>query len=289
MSAYVLITPARNEEAYIEKTIQAVLAQTILPEKWVIVSDNSTDRTDEIISQHAEQHDFIQHLRVTEHRQRNFGAKIEAIHAGCKQLGNRRYEFWGNLDADVTFEPRYYEKVLAKFRENTKLGIAGGIVLELIDGHFVEQHTSLNSVAGAVQLFRRPCYEEIGGYMPLVFGGEDAAAEIMVRMRGWEVQTFPELKVFHHRRVANGNGSLLRSRFRQGITSYLLGYHPLFQMMRCCYRIIERPYFLGSAFMLGGYCLALLQKRARPLPDEAVNYLRAEQMERVLSIFRKKT
>ncbi|MFX0199832.1 MAG: glycosyltransferase, partial [Candidatus Hodarchaeota archaeon] len=175
-NSYVLITPARNEQDYIQKTIESVVSQTILPEKWVIVSDGSTDHTDEIVSHYAAKHDFIQFIRVSEHIQRNFWSKVHAFNAGYEQIKNTEYKFLGNLDADVSFNSNYYENVLLRFQTNPKLGIAGGIILELLNGQYVNQKLSLNSVAGAIQLFRRECYQDIGGYIPLTYGGVDSAA-----------------------------------------------------------------------------------------------------------------
>jgi len=218
-----------------------------------VVNDGSTDRTDEIVERYARNHSLIQPVRAGEKSERNCSSKVKAFKAGYGLLGDTKYDYIGNLDADVSFGPEYFEQVLKRFEENAELGIGGGIIQELIDGEYVTQTISLNSVAGAVQLFRRHCYEDIGGYIPIKEGGIDAAAEIMARMRGWKTQTFPELKVLHHRRVAIGKGNILSMRFRTGRTNRLLGYHPLFQMLSSLYRIKQRPYLLGSLLILSGY------------------------------------
>ena len=282
---YVLITSARNEEAYIEKTIQAVVSQTILPEKWLIVNDGSTDRTAEIVSDYRARYDFIDLLSLPLKSQRNFGAKVNAINAGYQQLRKNEFQFVGNLDADVAFESQYYEKLLKYFEVNPKLGIAGGIILELIRGRFAAQNISLNSVAGAIQLFRRNCYEQIGGYLPLEAGGEDAVMEVLARKNGWQVETFPEMKVFHYRRVAIENKTSLMTKFRQGYRDYLLGYHPLFYTAMCTYRVIDRPYLLGSILRMSGYCWSMLARKRRSVSVEFVSYLKWEQMSRLKSLF----
>jgi len=277
---YVLLTAARNEEAHIEKTIQAVISQTILPVTWVIVSDGSTDRTDEIVRNYESTYDFIQIVRRNSNK-RNFASKVQAIRAGYQKLKGLKYDLIGNLDADVTFGPEYFEKLLEKFRENSDLGIGGGIVHEQFGEKFRPQVISLNSVAGAVQLFRRLCYEEIGGYPPISGGGEDAATEIMSRMYGWHVQSFPDLTVFHHGRVRNGKRSILAARFQKGITNYLLGYHPLFQIVSCLSRIAERPIFLGSLLTFSGFCWSWIRGYPMQLTREAIQYLRSEQIQRI--------
>lgn len=284
-SSYVLITPARNEEAFIEKTIQSVVSQTILPERWVIVSDRSTDGTDDIVRRYAAAHSFIQLVRVQEESHRNFGAKANAFTAGYDSIGNVECEFLGNLDADVSFEPSYYQNIMTHFAHNNRLGIAGGIIQELIKNKYVCQNISLNSVAGAVQLFRKECYEKIGGYIPMEYGGIDAAAEILARANGWEVKTFPQYKVLHHRRVTTGKRNIIATRFYHGMTNYLLGYSPFFHIMRSFFRMMQRPIFIGSVASILGYYYAFIQRREKRLPDSAVRFLRNEQRGRLKSFF----
>lgn len=280
-NAYVLITPARNEEAYIEKTIKAVASQTVPPQKWIIVNDGSNDHTADIVDDYASKYHFINLVNIARQGERNFGAKVRAFKYGYERLGDVDFDFLGNLDADVEFESTYYEKILKKFCENSQLGIAGGIIAEYDSTKFIEQHTSISSVAGAVQFFRRQCFEEIDGFIPLKLGGEDVVVEVMARQHGWKVQTFPELKVLHHRRVATIKGKILHGRFRQGVMNYALGYHPLFQFLRCLARIQDKPYFAGSMAMLFGYCWAACLRYPKVVPQGFVQYLRAEQLSRL--------
>ena len=284
-SKYILITPARNEEAHIERTIKSILAQTLPPIKWIIVSDGSKDRTDEIVNSYKAHHDVIQLIRVQGNEQRNFCSKVDAINAGYKEIGPIEYQFIGNLDADVSLCPDYYERVIEKFSNNSKLGIAGGIIIELDGKKPISQNISLNSVAGAVQLFRRQCFLQTGGFIPMEFGGEDALLEIVARMDGWEVQTFPAIEAFHHRHTGRAGGNLLKSRFREGKMFYALGYHPIFYMIRSLYRVIDKPYFWGSMFQIYGYLWSTMKKTERPIPQKVVEYLREEQIQRLKSTF----
>jgi glycosyltransferase involved in cell wall biosynthesis len=279
--SYVLVTAARNEEAFIEKTIQSVICQSVLPQKWVIVSDGSTDRTDEIVRKYTVKYDFIQLVCVRTCSNRNFASKVNAINAGYKQVKNTEYDYLGILDADVSFEVSYYESVLAKFNQNIKLGIAGGIIIDVCDGKFNKKYTSPESVSGAIQLFRRQCYEQIGGYIPLEDGGVDAVAEVMARMKGWQTRAFSELKVFHYRRMGTKGRNIYSVRFRQGREDYLLGYHPLFELAKCLLRIKEKPYFVGSLLWIWGYYWPWLSKIKREIPDDIVRYLRQEQLRRL--------
>ncbi|MEW6030131.1 MAG: glycosyltransferase [Chloroflexota bacterium] len=285
MKPYVLFTAARNEEAHIEKTIRSVIAQTVLPAKWVIVSDGSTDRTDEIVNQYVRTYDFILLLRRTADRERNYGSKAKALKVAYEQFANYEYDFVGNLDADVSFVPTYYEVALSKFETNERLGVIGGIRFDLLNGQFRQIHPARNSAGGPTQLFRRQCYEEIGGYLPLRFGGVDTVAETMARMHGWEVETFPDLEVLHYRPTGTAGGGQVRAKFKAGILAYSVGYHPLFEVVRCVFRLFDRPLVVGSLSLLAGYCWATLTKCERQVPDDFVRYLRSEQLARLRSMF----
>lgn len=281
---FVLITAARNEQNYIEKTIESVIHQTILPRLWVVVSDASTDRTDEIVRKYASEYDFIRLKRLEGSNQRNFTSKVKAFRYGYEQLKDMQYEFVGNLDADISFDSGYYEKVLEEFQHNKRLGIAGGVRYDLCDREFRRVLCARNSVGGPFQLFRRQCYERIGGFVPLEGGGEDSVAEIMARMHGWHVESFPALRVYHYRATGTATGNILTARFRDGSKYYRIGYHPLFMVVRSVYRSKEKPYVFGGLLLLCGYFLALLRKYERPVPDDFLEYFTEEQMIRLRSL-----
>ncbi|OGC02729.1 hypothetical protein A2V82_09395 [candidate division KSB1 bacterium RBG_16_48_16] len=282
---YVLITPARNEAKYIAKTLNAVASQTILPEKWIIVSDNSDDGTDEIVKQFAMSHAFITLLRSEDGAARNFSAKVAAFNLALPLLENIDYDFIGIVDADISFEPGYYENILNKFRSNPKLGVAGGIRYDYCDGSFHKVICSSNSVGGPFQLFRRECFEQVGGFAPIDLGGEDAVAEIKARMYGWQVQSFEEFIVYHHKCTGSMMGSFFQSFFKQGQREYLIGYHPLFEIFRRILHLAEKPYVLGSLIMLLGYFRAYFS-RHKPLVDQnVIQFLKEEQLGRLKAIF----
>ena len=127
---FVLATAAYNEEKFIEKTMRSVVAQSLRPVKWVIVSDGSTDRTDEIVRSYAAQHEFISLHRITEKHARNFGAQVRAINTGYEKLKGLDFDFFGNVDADVALPPNYYASLAQKFDADAKLGLAGGFIHE---------------------------------------------------------------------------------------------------------------------------------------------------------------
>ncbi len=283
--SYVLLTAARNEENYIRQTIESVVSQKISPEKWVIVSDGSTDGTDNIIKEYADKYHFIKYVRATDQAKRSFSSKAFALNIGYEHLKGLTYNFIGNLDADVTFNPDYYEIILQKFLSDNKLGIAGGIFYDVYNGKPYKITPRYHSVRGAVQLFNRKCYEDINLWLPLPKGGIDAYAEISARQHGWKARTFDDVEVFHHRVTGTASTGLLNYRFRAGIIEYTLGYHSLFQAVKCIGRISERPFLIGAILRFAGYCWASLKREKRNIPKEFFDYIRKEQRGRLKKIF----
>ena len=279
---YVLITPARNEARYITKTIESVLAQTVLPTRWIIVSDGSTDDTDAIVGRHCQERPFLTLVRRTGDTRRNYGSKVRAIWSGYEKLRGADYEFIGILDADVSPEPNYYELVLKEFDANRKLGVAGGVTVEAGKRFSYARGSTERCIAGAIQVFRRECYEEVGGLRALKYGGEDTAALEMAMMRGWQVRSFPNLVVRHHRRTGTEGNGIFLARLRHGLEDYSVGYHPLFEASKCVRRVAEPPYLLGSLMRMSGYLWGGLTRQERELPAEFIKHLRTQQIRRLL-------
>ncbi len=282
---YVLITAAKNEELFIEKTIRSVLNQTIKPEKWIIVSDGSTDQTNHVVEQYKHEYKFIDLIALRPNKERNFSSKVNALNKALKKFDGMEYDFIGNLDADVTLDKSYYEDIFRIFQSNPKLGVAGGIILDCVGDKVYPQNISLNTVAGAIQVFRKKCFEKIGYYTPFKYGGEDAYMEITARMMGWDVQTLAELKVHHHRPTGTGMGSLSKANLRSGKMFYTLGYSPVFLLVRCFYRIFDKPVVVGSILNIFGYFSAFIKKEKCPAGETFIKFVRNEQKERLKSFF----
>ncbi len=284
---FVLVTAAYNEESYIERTIQSIVAQSSVPSRWAIVSDGSTDRTDEIVNDYASRYPFIQLVRITEEHPRNFAAQVYAINRGCKHLQNEIYDYIGNVDADVSFELDYFGKILERFEQDPKLGIAGGYIFERRNGVFeTRPMNSENSVAHAVQMFRRECFESIGGYTALPYGGPDWYIQVQARMQGWHVRAFPDLPVQHYR-PTGGADRPFPGLFRQGRMDHSLGSYPPFELMKVIRRFRAKPYVVGSLVRLSGFAWGYLTNEKRLVSDEFVRYLRTEEKARLLGIFKR--
>ncbi|HET8925022.1 MAG TPA: glycosyltransferase family 2 protein [Candidatus Acidoferrum sp.] len=280
LPTYVLITPARNEEAYIELTMKSMVAQTAKPSKWVIVSDGSTDRTEEIVRAYLGTNPWIELVRLPERRERHFGAKVAAFNAGWERVRHLQYQIIGNLDGDISFDNTYFEFLLTKFAVIPRLGV-GGTPFTEGKGTYDFQFSSIEHVSGACQLFRRECFEEIGGYTPIKGGGIDLVAVVTSRMRGWQTRSFPEKVCFHHRKMGSGMNRGLKLPFKWGQADYRLGGHPLWQFFRCLYQMRNQPYVVGGLLCFAGYCVALVTRQPRSVSAEFAEFRGKEQLQRL--------
>jgi len=282
--AYVLITPAWNEKDFIERTIESVLTQTIRPLRWVIVSDGSTDGTDDIVKNYADRFDWIELLRQPDRTERHFAGKVHAFNAGYAKVKDLDFEIIGNLDADTSFEADYLGFLLDRFAENPQLGVAGTIFWE---GNSIcdYQFNSLEDVSGACQLFRRECFQAIGGYQPVKTGGIDLIAVLSARSKGWQTRTFTEKVFMHHRETGSGQRKNLLGKFRAGRNDYLLGCHPVWEAFRSIYHMKNRPYVVGGVLLLIGYLWTMLCGNKRTMPAELIELRQNDQMQRLWNIF----
>ena len=280
--SYVLITAARNEEAFIENTLKTVIAQTRLPKTWLIVSDGSTDKTDDIVRDHARHWDFIRLVRRDNSNKRGFSNQAVASNYGYESIKNMEFDFVGFLDADISLPVSYYEQLLARFDANSRLGIAGGRIIEPAGRRYEPRFgNAADEVAGAIQFVRRACYDEIGGLIPLRWGGHDAVANAMARRKGWEVRSFSDLDVMHHRPTGTAGTTVWRARFREGMQDYFMGYHPLFEIGKCIRRFSEPPYIVGGLLRLCGYLWPAITRQKRMVPPDFVDYLKQQQLGRL--------
>lgn len=285
LPAYVLITPARNEEQYIRRTLDSMVAQTARPLRWVVVSDGSTDSTDEIVEEYRRHCGWIDLVRLPPRRNRDFAAKVHCFNTGFAALDGLRFDVVGSLDADISFESDYFEFLLGRFADNPRLGVGGTPFVEG-NKHYDYRFTNIEHVSGACQLFRRACFEDIGGYVPIKGGGIDWTAVTTARMKGWQTRTFVEKTCLHHRPMGSGSSSgRVHGLFRHGQKDYTLGGHPLWQLSRGAYQMTRSPYVIGGLSLCAGYLWALLRRRERPISPDLMRFHRREQMARLRNAF----
>ncbi len=286
LPAYVLITPARNEAQFIGLTIDAVVAQTVRPLKWIIVSDGSTDGTDLIVERYAAQHGWIELLRLPERAERHFAGKVMAINAGLLRLNEFQYDVIACLDADITFDPDYFAFLLGKLACDPALGLVGTPYRDAGSEIYDYRYVSTDHVSGACQVFRRACFEEIGGYVAVRGGAIDSIASTTARMRGWKTRSFAEKAAFHHRAVGTAEAGRLRARFNLGRRDYLIGNHPMWQIFRCAYQMRKKPFVVRGLALTAGYLWSFLRRDKRPVSRGFVAFRRREQMLRLIATFR---
>jgi glycosyltransferase involved in cell wall biosynthesis len=281
---YVLITPAHNEEAFIEETLASMVAQTRLPERWVIVDDGSTDGMAEIVERYAARYPWIELVRLPQRQYRNFAAKVHAFNAGFERVHSLDFEAIGNLDADISFGPDQFEFLLEKLIEDPSLGVTGTAYNEEGFDSTKDSFESENSVHGACQVFRRQCFSDIGGYLPNRAGGIDWIAVTTARMKGWKTRNFAERRFRHHRRMGTAERGAVGAMFSYGEKDYYLGGSFTWQLFRVAYRMTKRPLLVGGLALLSGFCWAALRRVARPVSGDLMRFHRREQMTKLKGI-----
>jgi biofilm PGA synthesis N-glycosyltransferase PgaC len=282
---YILVTPARNEAQFIELTIRSVVAQTARPLKWVIVSDGSTDGTDQIVKKFASEYPWIELVRMQERRERDFAGKVHAFNAGFARMRDLQYEVIVSLDADISFDSTYFSFLLGKLVTDSTLGLVGTPFQEASGQTYDYRFVSIEHVSGACQVFRRECFEAIGGYLPVKGGSIDHIAVISARMNGWKTRTFTEKVCLHHREMGTAQRSVLTSRFKLGVKDYAVGNHPLWEVFRAARQMTVPPFAIGGLALATGYFWALLRHMKRPVSRDLMDFHRREQLRRLKKFF----
>jgi len=283
LPTYVIVTPARNEAQFVELTIKSVIAQTIRPLKWVIVSDGSTDGMDGIVSRYAAEYPWIELVRMPERRERHFAGKVHAFNAGHARMAGLPFDVVVNLDADISFDNDYFSFLLQRLAEDARLGLVSGRLVDAGSNRdcYDYSYTGIEHVSGACQVFRRECFEAIGGYRPMKAGGIDLVAVLSARASGWRTKTFAERAYRHHRPMSAAQVHGLRERLHTGYKDYLLGSHPAWEVFRSSYQMKNRPYVIGGIFIFIGYFWMLLRGAERTIPQELIEFRRKEQIQRL--------
>ena len=277
---YVVVTPARDEERTIELTVRSMLAQTIPPLRWVIVDDGSTDRTRELIGRHLASAPWIE---VVARGDRGFralgGGVIDAFNEGLAKVSELPFDFVVKLDADLSFEPEYFENLLKRFDADPKLGMASGKTFLVEDGVRKIEWCPDEHVRGPAKMYRRACFEAIGGLE--VRRGWDMIDETRAQMLGWSTRSFIEEPLIHHRPIDGRQANVLRSRFEMGALYHFLGYHWLYMLVRSVRSALQDfPRGTGGAALLLGYLRAALTGAPR-FDADYVAWVRKQQLERL--------
>ena len=282
MKRYVIVTPVRDEEQYLEATIGSVTCQSIPPSEWVIVDDGSTDGTGRIIDHYAAQFPWIHAVhRPNRGYRKPGGGVVEAFYAGYNALQCDNWEFIVKLDGDLTFSPDYFEKCFEHFSRQPELGIGGGEIYHSVGGELKLEANPRFHVRGATKIYRQACWEGIGGLWRAP--GWDTIDEVKANMMSWKTYSFAELRLVHHRFTGSAEG-LLRDRMKHGLACYVSGYHPLFVAAKCISRLAQKPYLIGAAAIFYGFLKGYLTRAPRVSDLRMINYLRTQQLRRLVGL-----
>lgn len=261
---YVLISPCRNEANYMKETLETVLAQTLLPTKWIIVDDGSTDATAGILSDYSRRFSWIQIVTCSDRGHRAVGpGVIEAFYEGFKSIDPDDYEYLCKLDLDLRLPARYFEILIERMEANPRLATCSGKAYIEQGGKLVYERHGDDMSIGATKLFRMSCFREIGGFVrEVMWDGIDCHT---CRMKGWIACSWdePELRFIHLRPMGSSQNSIYAGRMRHGYGQYFMGTGFVFMLASSVFRMNQKPYIFGSMAILWGWIHSAWQKKPR--------------------------
>ncbi|HWM44583.1 MAG TPA: glycosyltransferase family A protein [Burkholderiales bacterium] len=281
--SYLLISPCRNEAAYMRETLDSVIAQSLRPAKWVIVDDGSTDDTPRILAEYARRHDWIEIVTRDDRGRRSVGpGVIEAFYAGYRTINPDDYEYLCKLDLDLRLPPRYFEILCARMAANPRIASCSGKCCVEEGGRLVSEGMGDDTSIGASKFYRVSCFKAIGGFVrEVMWDGIDCHR---CRMKGWIACSWddPELRFVHLRPMGSSQQSIYVGRMRHGAGQYFMGTGLLYMAASAASRLHQKPYVLGSLAMLWGWLRSALERKPRLDDPEFRAFLRAYQRRALL-------
>ncbi|MFK7048571.1 4,4'-diaponeurosporenoate glycosyltransferase [Flavobacterium columnare] len=269
---YYIVIPAHNEEKFIGLTLESLVNQTVLPKKAVIVNDNSTDRTAEIVSSYIQKHPWISLIEKKSDAIHLPGSKvIQAFQAGLNTLDDE-YDIMVKGDSDLIFPSNYFEAILNHFKEDPKVGMAGGFAYIEKNGNWVlENLTDKDHIRGAFKAYRKETFKQIGGLRPAM--GWDTVDELLCQFYNWKVITNSSLHVKHLKPTgANYNQA---SRYKQGEAFYSLGYGFLITAIASFKLAIRKGKPLLFIDYIKGFWKAKIERKEMLVTPEQADFVRA--------------
>lgn len=291
---YVIISAVRNEAKHIEETIRSMRAQTARPAQWILVDDGSSDGTGEIVDHWASMEPWIVAIHRRDgsparcgtpeaHQARGKRARrakeIEAFYEGFRRISVPDWEYIGKLDGDLGFDAEYFEKCFVEFARDSRLGIGGGVIChQATDGELRTETTPEFHVRGATKIYRRACWDDIGGVLP--GAGWDTIDEVKANMLGWKTRSFHDLEVIHFRPTGAAAGAW-HNAVKNGLWNYTCGYHPLFMLVKCLKRLWRKPLLIDSTGLAYGFIQAYVTGSPQIEDKRVIRYLREQQLRRL--------
>ena len=261
-SKYVLVSPVKDEEKYIETTIKSVICQTVRPARWIIVDDASRDGTPGIIRRYTEKFPWIEVLRLDRDSKRRIGfAEVRAFACGYRLIENVPHDFVVKLDCDLDLPDDYFENLITRLCEDERLGICSGIYLEKNSRGWVPARLPDYHAAGASKVMRAACFRQIGGFV--LCPGWDTVDEVRARAMGWKTCHFKEIPFYHLKPEGSGSGHL-RTSLMCGEIDYLTGVGAHFVLLKSFHRMtVRKPILLRGFGLIAGFLKAFMLRKPK--------------------------
>lgn len=260
--------------------ISSMVAQTHLPQRWIVIDDGSADATPKLLDDAANRHQWIEPHHLPRNRVRAAGGESVIMQFLPRQEWDK-WDYVLRLDADLSFAPDFIASLLAEFRRDERLGIAGPVLLESGRRGWQEINVPSFHVRGAAKMYSGQCFSAIGGLQSGL--GWDSVDELHAMMLGFHSRHFREIKAYHHRPQGSA-GSLSSARWAAGRAAYRAGYSTLFMFVRATAHLLRPPYLLGAAVMLAGYFEGFVRREPRAASPELVRFVRQQQLRRLLRL-----
>lgn len=288
-ATYIIVSPGRNEADYMRQTLDTVVAQTLKPEKWIIVDDGSTDDSPNILKEYADQHDWIEVVRRENRGHRSVGpGVIEAFYAGLDTVDYQQYSYLCKLDLDLNLPAGYFEELVRRCEENPRIGTCSGkAYMELDNGELKSEKISDEMSVGASKFVRVSCFEEMGGFVrQVMWDGIDCHT---ARMKGWLAVSWddPKLNFIHLRPMGSSDKNIIKGRIRHGFGQHFMGGSLLYSFVAAVYRLPHRPVVVGGMASFWGHLSNLFKGSPQYDNKEFRKYL-AKYQRRVLFMGKQK-
>jgi poly-beta-1,6-N-acetyl-D-glucosamine synthase len=273
---YIIISPVRNEEEYVDLTLKSVLNQTVLPDEWILVNDGSVDNTASILEPYVEKYDWIKLINLPNRGYYLPGeGVVNVFYKGYEQIKDKEWDFLVKLDCDLSFSETYFHELLEEFNNDPKLGIASGCIYNVINGKLIKEKSQEDHPFGASKMYRRECFDSIGGLKRIP--GWDLADLLSAQMKGWSTRCFFDMHIAHYKIGGIRRTGLTKGKFLQGRFQYRFGYTFFYTLLKSIYHLTSRPYIISGVGLITGYIYAAMKKEQRYFDREMIKFMRKRQ------------
>ncbi len=283
MLDYVIITPAKDEEKYIAKTIESIVKQTHKPKEYIIVDDGSIDNTPIIINEFTKHYSWIKLIQLpTKHNKREEGSKIvQAFYEGYKKITFNNYIFIVKLDADIILPENYFSEIAKQFNENSNLGLCGGQIENFINNKWIKEIAAPYHLRGAIKTYRKECFDDIGGLKSTL--GWDGLDEMTALYKGWEINVL-DLWV-KQQRPTNEAYNKTSLYYRLGYANYKNGGSFFLAVIRTFLRLKRKPYLICGINYFLGYIVAYIKREEKNIDKSLAKFINNFHYQRLINRF----